>query len=60
MIEHFYICPYCAVEVSLLVDAGARNQVFIEDCERCCNPVEFRVTLEGNEVVEFDYTAIEQ
>ena len=60
MIEHEFTCPYCLTDVSILIDAGASNQNFIEDCERCCNPIEFDVTIEGNRVVEFNYQPIGQ
>lgn len=60
MIEHEFTCPYCFTNVSILIDVGATNQKFIEDCERCCNPIEFTVKIEGNQVVEFDYQPIGQ
>lgn len=41
MKEVFYQCPYCFSEVSILLDPSVLRQELIEDCERCCNPIEF-------------------
>ena len=32
-------CPYCGEAISLLVDASAGDQVYIEDCAVCCRPI---------------------
>lgn len=60
MHEHFFQCPYCWEEVSILVDASVRNQSFIEDCEVCCNPIQFTVTIEDSEINAFQADSIEQ
>jgi hypothetical protein len=32
-------CPYCGVEVELLLDPGGEAvQEYVEDCEVCCQP----------------------
>ena len=36
------------------------NQNFIEDCEVCCNPIDFHITIENNEVVLFNSEKIDQ
>ena len=53
MEEHFFQCPYCWEEVSILLDASVKNNVFIEDCEVCCNPLEFTVQFENTQLVNF-------
>ncbi|BDY13764.1 CPXCG motif-containing cysteine-rich protein [Hydrogenimonas cancrithermarum] len=53
MIEHFFTCPYCWQRVSLLIDAGTDRFEGIEDCEVCCNPIEFDVSVEAGSVVGF-------
>ncbi len=53
MIEYFYTCPYCWQPVSILVDGALDRFEGIEDCEVCCNPIEFRILLVGGEVVSF-------
>ncbi len=60
MEEYFYQCPYCFTEVSILVDLSVKQQEYIEDCERCCNPIEFNIVVEHSEVVAFDQRPIEQ
>lgn len=40
MLEHFFQCPYCWEEISMLLDPSVEEQTFVEDCEVCCNPIE--------------------
>ncbi len=58
--EFFYTCPYCFTEVSIIADKSVRKQSYIEDCERCCNPIEFTIVVEACEIVHFDAEAIGQ
>ena len=60
MYEHFFQCPYCWEEVSVLLDLSVRKQTYIEDCETCCNPIEFQVEFESNELQMFEVQPIEQ
>ena len=36
---HDIDCPYCGEPVSLVVDASAGSQRYIEDCAVCCRPI---------------------
>lgn len=45
--EHFFQCPYCWEEISILVDLTAGGQSYIEDCEVCCQPIS--VSYEAND-----------
>lgn len=36
-------CPYCGERIRILIDAGADEQRYIEDCEVCCRPIMFEV-----------------
>jgi hypothetical protein len=58
--EAFYTCPYCFTEVSIIVDKSVRAQSYIEDCERCCNPIEFTIGVTDGELSEFEANPIEQ
>lgn len=58
--EHFFQCPYCWEEISMILDASVRQQTYIEDCEVCCNPIEITATFEQNELIAFDAQSIEQ
>lgn len=60
MFEHFFQCPYCWEEISVLLDPSVSQQTYIEDCEICCNPIEFHVSFEENELQQFDAQPIEQ
>ncbi len=61
MEEYHYNCPYCFTEVSILVDPSVPQQQYIEDCERCCNPIEFTIKIdEEGEVDEFSAEPIGQ
>ncbi len=54
MIEHYFNCPHCFQEISMLVDASILQQQYIEDCEVCCNPLQISVNIEENEIIFFD------
>lgn len=60
MDEHFFQCPYCWEEISMLIDTSQRHQSYIEDCEVCCNPIQLTVVTEDLEVVSFQAESIEQ
>lgn len=60
MYEHFFQCPYCWEEISVLLDPSVATQRYIEDCEVCCNPIEINATFEEGELVSFEGRNIEQ
>lgn len=60
MEEVFYTCPYCFSTVSLLVDSSAGEQSYIEDCERCCNPIQFDIQASGARVLNISAEPIGQ
>ena len=33
-------CPYCGVNLEILIDNSAGDQEYIEDCQVCCSPIE--------------------
>lgn len=53
MEEHFFQCPYCWEEISMLLDYSQKHQNYIEDCEVCCNPIQLIISLENNEIISF-------
>lgn len=57
--EHFFQCPYCWEEISMLLDTST-SQTYIEDCEVCCNPIQITTTFEQNELIAFRAENIEQ
>ena len=38
-------CPYCWEVFDLLVDCSVPRQEYIEDCEVCCRPICFEVSV---------------
>ena len=60
MEEHFFQCPYCWENISMLVDVSTLFQNYIEDCEICCNPIQLNITIENNEISSFSAENIEQ
>ncbi len=59
-IEHFFICPYCWQEISFVIDLSIDEQSYIEDCEVCCRPIRVTYSTDGEEMTEFDATAIDE
>lgn len=52
-IEHFFICPYCCEEISMLLDCSQGGQSYIEDCEVCCKPIEIIFQVMAGEIENF-------
>ena len=52
--EHFFLCPYCGEEISMVLDVSISHQTYIEDCEVCCRPIEIRYAVEDEALVEFE------
>ena len=44
----------------MLLDTSVRHQVYVEDCEVCCNPIELTVGYEDGVLMEFNASDIEQ
>ncbi len=57
-IEHFFICPYCWQEISVVLDLSVDEQTYIEDCEVCCRPIQLRYSTSESELKSFE--AMEQ
>jgi len=60
MIEHFFQCPYCWEEISMLLDNSVAKQTYVEDCEVCCNPIQITWQFITMELVGFEAINIEQ
>jgi len=60
MEEHFFQCPYCWSEISMLFDTSIPSQVYIEDCEVCCNPIEVSPVFVNGELIALNVRNIEQ
>ncbi|PCJ98765.1 MAG: CPXCG motif-containing cysteine-rich protein [Flavobacteriaceae bacterium] len=60
MYEHFFQCPYCWEEISMLLDTSINQQTYVEDCEVCCNPMEITSHFINNEMVQFEVQELGQ
>jgi len=58
--EHFFQCPHCWEEISMILDSSIRAQTYIEDCEVCCNPIEISPNFEDAELIGFRSISIYQ
>ena len=38
-------CPYCGEVIDVLIDCSVLHQSDIEDCQVCCRPINFDVTM---------------
>lgn len=45
MDERTVQCPYCGESISVLIDDSVVQQNYIEDCEVCCRPINFAVSI---------------
>jgi hypothetical protein len=43
-------CPYCGERLDVLLDPSVPHQNYIEDCQVCCQPIIFDVTVDDDEV----------
>lgn len=46
MEEYLASCPYCGESFTSLIDPGAGNQEYIEDCQICCRPIIFNIEID--------------
>ena len=60
MYEHFFQCPYCWENISMLFDPSIGKQTYIEDCEICCNPIEISPEFVNGELSGLEVSSIEQ
>jgi hypothetical protein len=58
-VEHFFACPYCWEQISMVLDPSVKNQTFIEDCEVCCHPIEVHYQVKDGAVSAFEARSIE-
>jgi hypothetical protein len=59
-LEHFFQCPHCWEEISMILDQSLCHQTYIEDCKVCRNPIEITPIFEEGELVSFNTQSLEQ
>jgi hypothetical protein len=43
---HVVSCPYCGEPFETLIDLSSGSSTYVEDCQVCCQPIEFSVTVD--------------
>ena len=41
-------CPYCGETIDVLIEPTDLEQLYIEDCQVCCKPINFLVSESTN------------
>ena len=54
MKEHFFQCPFCWEQISMLFDTSINSQKYIEDCEVCCNPLEINCSFMNDTLINLE------
>jgi Cysteine-rich CPXCG len=44
---HTVRCPFCGEPFDTLIDASAGGACYIEDCQICCQPIEFELRVDA-------------
>jgi transcription elongation factor Elf1 len=57
--EHYFVCPYCGEEISMVLDLSVHKQTYVEDCEVCCNPIEISYRAEDDVLATFGAKVLE-
>lgn len=52
--SYFMACPYCMEQIEVVVDSTAGSQEYTEDCEVCCNPIIFKIVMDGARVLNIE------
>jgi transcription elongation factor Elf1 len=58
-VEHFFTCPYCGEQISMVIDLSVRQQTYVEDCEVCCNPIEITCKVKDDSIDGFNAKTLE-
>ena len=45
LLERKVRCPYCGELLVVLIDPSIQNQEYVEDCQVCCRPILFDVSI---------------
>ena len=46
--EKSIACPYCGEVINVLIDSSDTEQQYIEDCQVCCQPINFLISQAEN------------
>jgi len=46
LVPQIIACPYCGETIEVLIDCSVPEQHYIEDCQVCCRPINFGVSVD--------------
>jgi hypothetical protein len=49
---HLVECPYCGESFETSIDTSSGSAHYVEDCQICCQPIEFSVHVDHNGVLQ--------
>jgi len=49
-------CPYCGELIEILIDCSVEHQEYIEDCQVCCRPIEFKLLVNESGEIQLGVT----
>ncbi|EAW31650.1 hypothetical protein GP2143_08869 [marine gamma proteobacterium HTCC2143] len=47
LVEQVVSCPYCGEAIDVLIDQQEVGHQYIEDCQVCCKPIVFNVSVDS-------------
>ena len=56
LVERSIRCPYCGERIDVLIDGSIPQQAYIEDCQVCCRPINFNITVLDEDEIELSVT----
>jgi len=59
VLEHFFTCPYCWEQISMLLDSDMSGEIYVEDCQVCCNPIQIKFKIVEDKLVSFEAIALQ-
>ena len=49
---HLVQCPYCGEHFETPIDTSAGSARYVEDCQVCCQPIEFKLEVDHEGVIQ--------
>jgi hypothetical protein len=49
---HVIECPYCGEHFETSVDTSAGSAHYVEDCQICCQPIDFQLEVDHDGVIQ--------
>ena len=47
-------CPFCGEPITIVIDASAGSQAYVEDCQVCCQPMQVHVEAADGELLSVE------